>query len=198
MEMSIIKLEINLSELKSAVKEFHQNRQRAFENLGKELKQATSQTINHLLNAEMEIFLGREDQENNKSNGYRMRKYALKGIGAIKVKFPTDRKRKFDSKIIPKNEQIDPRLKEDIAVLHLARLSTRTLSMISNRLLGFKSSKQTVSNSLDLISEKAIACVLPETSFTKYTGDIVYTFPIKEEFQWVGKSVIKWMRNLNL
>jgi transposase len=39
--------------------------------------------------------------------------------------------------------------------------------------------------------------VVPEASFTKYTGDIVYTFPIKEEFQWVGRSVRKWTRSLN-
>lgn len=40
--------------------------------------------------------------------------------------------------------------------------------------------------------------VRPETSFTLYTGDIVYTFPIKEEIQWVGRRVVLWMRSLNL
>jgi len=44
---------------------------------------------------------------------------------------------------------------------------------------------------------KALQSVRPETSFTLYTGDIVYTFPIKEEFQWVGRSVVRWMRSLN-
>lgn len=43
-----------------------------------------------------------------------------------------------------------------------------------------------------------VALVLPETSFTEYTGHIVYTFPIMEEFQWVGRSVTRWMRSLNL
>jgi hypothetical protein len=40
--------------------------------------------------------------------------------------------------------------------------------------------------------------VLPETSFTKHTGDIVYTFSNQEELQWVGRSVRRWMRNLSL
>jgi len=40
--------------------------------------------------------------------------------------------------------------------------------------------------------------VVPETSFTDYTGDIVYTFPNEEGFQWVGRSVIRWTRSLSL
>jgi len=43
-----------------------------------------------------------------------------------------------------------------------------------------------------------IISVLPDTSFTLYTGDIVYTFLLKEEIPWVGKSVIKWMKSYNL
>ena len=51
---------------------------------------------------------------------------------------------------------IDPRLKEDMAVLHLAGISTRVMSMISKRLLGISISKDTVSASLDLVQEKAV------------------------------------------
>lgn len=43
---------------------------------------------------------------------------------------PVDRPRKFESAIIPKNKQMDPRLKEDMAILHLAGLSKRTLALL--------------------------------------------------------------------
>jgi transposase-like protein len=56
----------------------------------------------------------------NKRNGFEIRDYALKGIGSIRLRVPVDRKQKFASDIIPSREQIDPRLKEDLAVLHLA------------------------------------------------------------------------------
>jgi putative transposase len=69
---------------------------------------------------------------------------------------PVDRKRHFESAIVPHHEQIDPRLKEDMAVLHLAGLSTRTLAMISKRLLGVEVSGHTVSQSLDQIKARAL------------------------------------------
>jgi putative transposase len=74
----------------------------------------------------------------------------------LRLRVPVDRKRAFESVIIPPHEQIDPRLKQDMAVLHLAGISTRTLAMISRRILGVEVSKQTVSNSLDLITPKAL------------------------------------------
>ena len=41
--------------------------------------------------------------------------------------------------------------------------------------------------------------VLPETSFTLYTGHIVYTFPSdKEGYPWFGGSVIKWTKSSSL
>ena len=70
---------------------------------------------------------------------------------------PIDRKRKFQSVVLPAREQIDPRVKEDMAVLHLAGLSTRTMAMVSKRVLGVEVSTATVSASLGLIEEKALA-----------------------------------------
>jgi putative transposase len=67
-----------------------------------------------------------------------------------------DRRRKFESEIIPAREQIDPRLKEDMAVLHMAGLSTRTMAMVSKRVLGVEVSTDTVSESLGSIEEKAL------------------------------------------
>jgi putative transposase len=69
---------------------------------------------------------------------------------------PQDRKSVFQSDIIRANEQIDPRLKEDMAVLHLAGLSTRTMAMVSKRVLGVEVSTNTVSESLGTIEGKAL------------------------------------------
>lgn len=155
LDMGIIKVEVNFLELKEAVKEISQNRKKIFEILSSEIKLAASTAVSKLIDSEMTIFLGKNDENNNKRNGFEIREYAIKGIGGVKIKVPVDRKRKFESKILPKGEQLDPRLKEDLAVLHLSGISTRTLSMISDRILGVKISKQTVSNSLELVKEKA-------------------------------------------
>lgn len=70
---------------------------------------------------------------------------------------PVDRKRDFKSVVIPSREQIDPRLKEDLAVLHLAGISNRVLAMISKRVLGVEVSTDTVTKSLSSVEDKALA-----------------------------------------
>lgn len=156
LDMGIIKVEINLAELSQSLEEFRRNRLKFFELLTVDIRQAVSTTLNQLLHAEMEIFLGRADQSGNKRNGYYEREYALKGIGGIRVRMPVDRRHQFESGLIPAREQIDPRLKEEMAFLHLAGISTRMVSMISKRLLGVEVSSDTVSKSLGLVEEQAL------------------------------------------
>lgn len=155
-DMGIIKLEINMAELSNAMESFTRNRLQAFETLSQDVKSSISTTINQLLNMEISAFLGQPDQSDNKRNGYKEREYAIKGLGCIRIRVPRDRKGQYSSQIIPKNERIDPRLKEDLAVLHLAGISTRTLGMISRRILGIEVSRQTITQSLGLIEESAL------------------------------------------
>ena len=110
------------------------------------------------METEFSAFLGREEQSGNKRNGYRERTYALKGVGAISLRVPRDRHSKFDSCVIPKNEVIDPRLKEDFAVLSLAGISMRSLGMISRRILGLEVGKDTIAASYGLIEDAALKC----------------------------------------
>ena len=128
LSMGIIKVEINISEITKAIDDFKKNRIKSLETISHEIKSAVENTFHQLLNAEMTLFLGKAEQEGNKRNGYQEREYGLKGVGAVRIKMPIDRQRKFKSEIIPPREQFDPRLKEDMAVLHLSGLSTRTLA----------------------------------------------------------------------
>jgi putative transposase len=154
--MGIIKVEIKIPELVQALEKFKENRVVALESLTHGIRDGVGDFLNSLLQAEMDLFLGKPDQVLNKRNGYRTKEYALKGVGCVRIRMPTDRKREFRSEVLPHHEQIDPRLKEDIAVLHLAGLSNRVLSMISNRVLGVEVSTDTVTKSLDIIEDKAL------------------------------------------
>jgi putative transposase len=154
--MGIIKVEVNLPEAVQAIEEFRKNRMQAFESITSELRHAASSALDTLLHTEMTLFLGKADQSDNKRNGYKERDYAIKGVGCIRIKMPQDRKSRFQSDIIKPNEQIDPRHKEDMAVLHLAGLSTRTMALVSKRILGIDVSPSTVSDSLGSIEEKAL------------------------------------------
>jgi len=157
LQMGIIKIEVKVPELVQALEIFKENRVAALETLTTEIREGVSSFFNSLLQTEMDIFLGRPDQKLNKRNGYQEREYALKGVGCVRVRHPVDRKRAFKSSVLPAREQIDPRLKEDIAVLHLAGISNRVMAMISKRILGVEVSTDTVTKSLDVIEDKALS-----------------------------------------
>ena len=156
-QMGIIKVEIKIPELVKAVEVFKENNRKLFEVIGSEIKSSVSNTLNQLLQTEMDLFLGQPDQSSNKRNGFYEREFAIKNVGCVRIRMPRDRNKKFTSSLVPKNEQIDSRLKEDLAVLHLAGISNRTLAMVSKRILGIRVSKDTVHNSLAVVEEKALA-----------------------------------------
>jgi len=56
-----------------------------------------------------------------------------------------DRKGKFSSQVLPRSKRYEVELRQDICVMYLTGISTRTLSMISERLLGRKISAGEVS-----------------------------------------------------
>ena len=153
---SIVKVEISFPEAIKAIQEFKENRAAALAEFSNELKKSSQQFFESLIQAEFTAFLGEEGQSGNKRNGYKERSYVLKGIGAIKLSMPQDRHSKFESSVIPKNEVIDPRLKEDFAVLSLAGISTRSMGMISRRVLGLEVSRDTIAASYGLIEESAM------------------------------------------
>lgn len=154
--LSIVRFEFNVPEARQALQKFAEHRLKALEMIVTEARSSVAGALNQLMHAEMAVFLGQPDQQDNKRNGYHDREYVLKGIGTIRVRVPEDRKGRFKSAIIPKGERIDPRLSQDMAALHLGGISTRTLAMMSKRILGVNVSHQTVSSSLPLISEEAV------------------------------------------
>ncbi len=155
--MSILKIEISVSEAREALVQFSKDRKTALEQFGTNLKNLAETSLNKLMHSEMSLFLGQADQSDNKRNGYETRSYALKGIGSVQVRVPIDRKRRFESVVIPKSERIDPRLKEDMAALALAGISSRTLSLMSKRILGVDVSHETVAKTLPCLKDHAAA-----------------------------------------
>jgi transposase-like protein len=83
-------------------------------------------------------------EANYRDGGYR-RRFTLKGIGEVRVKVPRDRKGKFKTSILPQSRQYEDQIREDMGLMFLTGVSTRTLSLISHRLLGRRLSHEEVS-----------------------------------------------------
>jgi transposase-like protein len=112
---------------------------------------AVSDTLEELMRAEIELFLGEPAQVANKRNGFVTRTFAIHGIGTVRLRVPRDRLGKFESKVIPARRRYDEAIEKDLALLHLAGISTRMLAMLSGRVLGVKVSAKEVSNALATI-----------------------------------------------
>ena len=70
----------------------------------------------------------------------------MKGIGEVSVQVPRDRKGAFRTEVLPRGKQYEDVLREDLCTMFLAGVSTRTLSILSERLIGRKISPMEVSN----------------------------------------------------
>jgi len=146
-----MKMEITVAEVVDLIKEIKHEPQSLFEMIRANVQETVGHYLSSLMDSEMTEFLGRDryercDGNDNHRNGSYGRKFTLKGIGEVDIKVPRDRKGEFKTEVIPRSKQYEDSLREDLSVMFLAGISTRTLSMMSERLIGRKISSGEVSN----------------------------------------------------
>ncbi len=146
-----MKLEISVAEVREVFKELQAQPGKLFEMLRVEIREEIGDYLSKMMKVELSEFLGREpyvrvDGNDNHRNGSYVRQYTLKGVGEVAVQVPRDRKGEFKTDIIPRSKQYEDELREDLCLLFLTGVSTRTLSMISERLIGRKVSPTEVSH----------------------------------------------------
>jgi len=145
-----MKLEISVSEVVQVFKEIQEQPEKILEVIRVDMPQAVGGYLSEIMRLELTRFLGRQpyeraEEESNHRNGSYPRNFALKGIGEVPVQVPRDRKGEYQTQVIPKSKQYEDELRQDIAVMFLSGVSTRTLAMISQRLIGHKISSGEVS-----------------------------------------------------
>jgi putative transposase len=136
-----MKVEISVPEVREIFNEIQQQPQKLFEMIRFDIQETVGEYLSALIKAELTHFLGREPYErspglSNHRNGSYKRHFALKGIGNVEVKVPRDRKGEFETKVIPRSKQYEEEIAQDLSLMYLAGISTRSLSMISRRLVG--------------------------------------------------------------
>lgn len=146
-----MKLEISVPEVVSIFKEIQNQPEKLFTMIRTDIKESVGQYLCELMNTELTHFLGRGPYERcdgqiNHRNGSYPRNFTLKGIGAVDVKVPRDRNGKFNTRVIPKSIQYEDELRQELSMMFFTGVSTRSLSMISERLIGRRISHAEVSN----------------------------------------------------
>jgi putative transposase len=153
-----MKLEITVAEVKEIFKEIQEQPEHLFEMMRLDIKKTVGQYLTALMNAELTHFLGRESYERGKGevnhrNGTYDRNFTLKDIGEVQVKIPRDREGDFKTNIIPRSKQYEEEISRDLSLMFLTGISTRSLSMISRRLVGRRISHTEISHANTELTE---------------------------------------------
>lgn len=136
-----MRIRISVPEVVNLIKEIQKNPARVFEMATMNVQEDVGKYLTNLMKAELTHFLGRKEYERkegetNHRNGDYPRKFCIKGIGEVDVGVPRDRKGEYQTKVLPRGKQYESRIAEDLSLMYLTGISTRTLSMLSKRLIG--------------------------------------------------------------
>jgi len=146
-----MELEVNVPDVFNIFKEISEAPEKLFEMMRLNLRQMAGDTVTALMEWELTVHLGRKryerrEGESNHRNGAYPRRFTMKGIGEVEIKVPRDRQGTFKTALLPKGQQYEEALSQDLSMLFLAGLSSRSLAMISQRLIGRKLSHAEISN----------------------------------------------------
>jgi len=146
-----MRIEISVPEVVNVFKEIQSQPQKIFEMVRKEVQEMVGRYLSEMMNAELTHFLGREPYERkednlNYRNGSYGRNFTLKGIGEVSVEVPRDRNGEYQTQVIPRSRQYEDEIGKDLCLLFLGGVSTRTLAIMSERLIGRKLSPTEISS----------------------------------------------------
>jgi len=146
-----MKLEVSVPEIVEVFKEIQKQPEQIFEMIRMDVRAIVGDYMTAMMNAELTHFLGREpyvrgEGDINHRNGSYGRAFTLKDIGEVEVRVPRDRKGEFTTRVIPRSKQYEEEISRDLSLMFLTGISTRSLSMISVRLIGRRISHTEISS----------------------------------------------------
>lgn len=191
-----MKIEINVPEIVSIFKEIQTQPEKVFELIRLDVRDAVGKYLSEMMNAELTHFLGRKPYERteekaNYRNGSYDRNFTIKSIGEVSVKVPRDRNGDYETKVIPRGRQYESEIGRDLCAMFLGGVSTRTLAVMSSRLIGRKISHTEISQAnkelvdsverwrnRDLSEENIKYLFLDGVNFDMRIGDSIEKTPV--------------------
>ncbi len=129
-------------EVEEAFKEIMREPGKMFEMFRIDIKKACEKAVEHVISLELTGYLGREryerkttDDKNYRKGSYQ-RTFTAKGIGSLQFKVARDRNGEFHSKVINRYERYEEEIAHDVQAMFLSGMSTRSIELFSEHLLG--------------------------------------------------------------
>jgi len=153
-----MELTVSVSEVAELFKAIQEKPGRVFEMMRMDVQEEVGKYLTSLMDAELTHHLGREKYERtegevNHRNGSYARTFCIKGIGEVELRVPRDRDGAYTTQVIPRSKQYEDAIAEDLSLMYLTGISTRSLSLISRRLIGRNISHQEVSKANKELTE---------------------------------------------
>lgn len=118
------------------------------------LKDLLGETLETMLETEMEEHLGYEEYERsdneNSRNGYKEKK-VISSFGEKTIKVPQDRDSSFEPQVVKKRQKDISRIEEQIISMYAMGMTTRQISDQINEIYGFEASPSLISNITDKV-----------------------------------------------
>ena len=140
-----------ISEVEKLFKEIMKEPGRMFDMFRIDIKRACEKAVEQVISLELTAYLGRDRYERkttddkNYRNGSYQRTFTAKGIGSLQFKVARDRNGEFHSKVINRYERYEEEIAHDVQAMFLSGMSTRSIELFSEHLLGRKISSGEVS-----------------------------------------------------
>jgi len=144
----LMKLVVRIADVFELAKRFEESPALAMREVVEQARDAVREGLQRVMEAEIELFLGKSGEDDNKRNGYVSRSFGIKGVGVVSLRVPRDRKGRFRTNVVPANRHYDEATEKDLALLNLAGVSTRMLAQVSQQVLGVRVSAREVSQSM--------------------------------------------------
>ena len=153
-----MKIEIEVPDFRNFIKDIREKPAKFFQMIRYDVRKSVGRYPTELMREELTEFLGGEHYERkggdkNHRNGDYKRSYTLKGIGKVSVKVPGDRTGEFQTNVIPKSKRVEEALVDDLSLMFLIGIGTRSLSPISKRLPGGSVSPSKIGSASKELSE---------------------------------------------
>ena len=146
-----MELKVSVTEALAIIKEVENVPAKILEYIGMNIQKEVGTFLSNLMEHELTDHIGREKYQRKQGatdyrNGNYCRTFCIKGIGEVEVRVPRDRDGDFTSQVLPRSQRYDERITEDLAAMYLTGISTRSLALLSKRLIGRALSHAEVSN----------------------------------------------------
>ncbi len=144
-------MKIGYAGCRKAAKEIMKEPGRMFDMFRIDIKRACEKAVEQVISLELTAHLGRDRYERkttddkNYRNGSYQRAFTAKGIGNLQFKVARDRNGEFHSKVINRYERYEEEIAHDVQAMFLSGMSTRSIELFSEHLLGRKISSGEVS-----------------------------------------------------